>query len=83
MSLVGPRPSMPYEFECYETWHKRRVLAVKPGITGPWQVGGRSRVKFDDMVRLDIQYARRRSLWLDLCILFQTPAAVLSRDGAR
>ena len=82
MSLVGPRPPIPYEFDCYRTWHKRRVLAVKPGITGPWQVGGRSRVKFDDMVRLDLQYAKSWSVWEDLKILWKTPRAVVSGDGA-
>jgi lipopolysaccharide/colanic/teichoic acid biosynthesis glycosyltransferase len=82
MSLVGPRPPVLYEFECYDLWHKRRLLAVKPGITGLWQVDGRSRVKFDEMVRLDIRYARSWSLWLDLKILLQTPRAVLSRSGA-
>ena len=58
MSLVGPRPPVTYEFDRYDLWHKQRLLAVKPGITGLWQVDGRSRVKFDDMVRLDIRYAR-------------------------
>jgi exopolysaccharide biosynthesis polyprenyl glycosylphosphotransferase len=82
MSLVGPRPPIPYEFECYETWHKRRLLAVKPGITGLWQVGGRSTVKFDEMVRLDLKYSDTWSVWLDLKILLRTPAAVLSGDGA-
>ena len=57
MSLVGPRPPVMYEFERYDLWHKQRLLSVKPGITGLWQVDGRSRVKFDDMVRLDIRYA--------------------------
>ncbi len=82
MSLVGPRPPVPYEFECYDIWHRRRLLSVKPGITGMWQVGGRSKVKFDDMVRLDLQYARSWSPWLDVKILLQTPRAVLSREGA-
>ena len=82
MSLVGPRPPVVYEFQRYDLWHKQRLLAVKPGITGLWQVDGRSRVKFDDMVRLDIRYARKWSLWLDLKILFNTPRAVLSGDGA-
>lgn len=82
MSLVGPRPPVLYEFERYDLWHKQRLQAVKPGITGLWQVDGRSRVKFDDMVRLDIRYARKWSLWLDLKILLNTPAAVLSGDGA-
>lgn len=82
MSLVGPRPPVTYEFERYDLWHKQRLLTVKPGITGLWQVYGRSRVKFDDMVRLDIRYARSWSLWLDIKILLQTPSAVLSRSGA-
>jgi lipopolysaccharide/colanic/teichoic acid biosynthesis glycosyltransferase len=82
MSLVGPRPPVIYEFDRYHLWHKQRLLAVKPGITGLWQVDGRSRVKFDDMVRLDIRYARSWSLWLDLKILLNTPRAVLSGDGA-
>ena len=82
MSLVGPRPPVPYEFECYDVWHRRRLLAVKPGITGLWQVKGRSRTSFDEMVRLDLNYAREWSLWLDLKILLQTPRAVLSREGA-
>jgi lipopolysaccharide/colanic/teichoic acid biosynthesis glycosyltransferase len=77
MSLVGPRPPIPYELAAYQTWHRRRVLEVKPGITGLWQVTGRSRVKFDDMVRLDLRYATSWSLWLDLKILLRTPAAVI------
>ena len=82
MSLVGPRPPVTYEFERYNLWHRQRLAAVKPGITGLWQVEGRSRVTFDNMVRLDIQYARSWSLWLDLRILFQTPGAVLRGEGA-
>jgi lipopolysaccharide/colanic/teichoic acid biosynthesis glycosyltransferase len=82
MSLVGPRPPVTYEFDRYDLWHKQRLLALKPGITGLWQVDGRSRVKFDEMVRLDIRYARSWSLWLDIKILLHTPRAVLSRDGA-
>jgi exopolysaccharide biosynthesis polyprenyl glycosylphosphotransferase len=82
MSLIGPRPPLPYEFESYDLWHRRRVLEIKPGITGLWQVNGRSRTSFDDMVRLDLQYARQWSLWLDLKILLRTPMAVLSGDGA-
>jgi len=81
MSLVGPRPPVQYEFSAYETWHKRRLL-VKPGITGYWQVEGRSRVKFDEMVRMDIRYSRDWSLRLDLWILLRTPRAVLSGNGA-
>jgi lipopolysaccharide/colanic/teichoic acid biosynthesis glycosyltransferase len=82
MSLVGPRPPIPYELEYYQLWHRRRVLDVKPGITGLWQVTGRSRVTFDDMVRLDLRYVRHWSLWLDLRILLVTPRAVLSGTGA-
>lgn len=82
MSLVGPRPPVTYEFAHYDLWHRQRLLAVRPGITGLWQVDGRSRVKFDEMVRLDIRYARSWSFWLDVKILLQTPRAVLSRTGA-
>jgi len=82
MSLVGPRPPIIYEFERYDLWHRGRLLAVKPGITGLWQVHGRSRVKFDEMVRLDIRYARTWSLWLDFKILLQTPRAVVLGTGA-
>lgn len=82
MSLVGPRPPLPYEVEVYATWHRRRLLEAKPGITGLWQVHGRSRVEFDDMVRLDLRYARECSPLLDLKILLQTPKAVMGGDGA-
>jgi lipopolysaccharide/colanic/teichoic acid biosynthesis glycosyltransferase len=82
MSLVGPRPPLPYEVEAYEVWHRRRLLEAKPGITGLWQVHGRSRVDFDDMVRLDLRYARECSPWLDIKILLQTPKAVIAGDGA-
>ncbi len=82
MSLVGPRPPVPYEVESYDVWHRRRVLEAKPGITGLWQVNGRSQTSFDDMVRLDLQYVRSWSLWLDIRILLQTPAAVFSGKGA-
>jgi lipopolysaccharide/colanic/teichoic acid biosynthesis glycosyltransferase len=82
MSLVGPRPPIPYEMAVYKTWHRNRVLKVKPGITGLWQVTGRSRVKFDEMVRLDLRYASSWSLWLDLKILLSTPMAVFRGTGA-
>jgi lipopolysaccharide/colanic/teichoic acid biosynthesis glycosyltransferase len=82
MSLVGPRPAIPYEVEAYATWHRRRVLEAKPGITGLWQVNGRSRVTFDEMVRLDVRYASARSLWLDCKTILQTPRAVLFGSGA-
>ena len=82
MSLVGPRPALPYEVEQYKRWHTRRVFEAKPGITGLWQVGGRSRTTFDDMVRLDLRYAKARSLWIDIKILLATPAAVFTGKGA-
>jgi lipopolysaccharide/colanic/teichoic acid biosynthesis glycosyltransferase len=82
MSLVGPRPPIPYELAAYETWHRRRVLEVKPGITGLWQVTGRSRVKFDEMVRLDLRYASSWSPWIDAKILMRTPMAVIKGSGA-
>jgi lipopolysaccharide/colanic/teichoic acid biosynthesis glycosyltransferase len=82
MSLVGPRPALPYELEQYKPWHRRRVLEAKPGVTGLWQVTGRSRTTFDEMVRLDLRYARTCCLWTDIKILLATPAAVLSGRGA-
>jgi exopolysaccharide biosynthesis polyprenyl glycosylphosphotransferase len=82
MSLVGPRPPIPYEVEAYEIWHRRRFLETKPGITGLWQVEGRSRIRFDEMVRLDLKYAKIWSPWLDIKILLRTPWAVLRGDGA-
>jgi lipopolysaccharide/colanic/teichoic acid biosynthesis glycosyltransferase len=83
MSLVGPRPPLPYEVEQYEAWHRCRILEAQPGVTGLWQVTGRSRTTFDEMVRLDLRYVRTRSLWTDIRILLATPAAVLSGKGAR
>jgi lipopolysaccharide/colanic/teichoic acid biosynthesis glycosyltransferase len=82
MSLVGPRPPLPYEVERYRHWHRRRVMELKPGLTGLWQIEGRSRTTFDEMVRMDLKYARTQSLWLDLKIILQTPAAMLSGNGA-
>jgi lipopolysaccharide/colanic/teichoic acid biosynthesis glycosyltransferase len=82
MSLVGPRPPIPYELAAYQTWHRRRLLDVKPGITGLWQVTGRSSVKFDEMVRLDLRYATTWTPWLDLRILVRTPLAVIKGSGA-
>jgi exopolysaccharide biosynthesis polyprenyl glycosylphosphotransferase len=81
MSLVGPRPPVTYELKQYEEWHHRR-LDVKPGLTGLWQVKGRSRTTFEEMVRMDIEYAQTWSLWLDLKILLRTPVAVFRGDGA-
>ena len=82
MSLVGPRPPIPYELENYSLWHRRRVLEAKPGITGAWQVEGRSRTTFDEMVRMDLRYIRSQSVWLDLKILLKTPLAVINGNGA-
>lgn len=82
MSMVGPRPPIPYEVDAYQSWHRGRILEAKPGITGLWQVNGRSRLAFDDMVRLDLRYARGWSLWLDIKILLQTPRAVVLGEGA-
>jgi lipopolysaccharide/colanic/teichoic acid biosynthesis glycosyltransferase len=82
MSLVGPRPPLAYEVEQYQSWHRRRVLEAKPGLTGLWQVTGRSRTTFDEMVRLDLRYARSHSVWTDIKILLATPRAVISGKGA-
>jgi lipopolysaccharide/colanic/teichoic acid biosynthesis glycosyltransferase len=82
MSLVGPRPPVPYEFEVYDIWHRRRVLEVRPGVTGLWQVSGRNRTRFDEMVRLDLRYCQTWSIWLDLKILLATPKAVFNGGGA-
>jgi exopolysaccharide biosynthesis polyprenyl glycosylphosphotransferase len=82
MSLVGPRPPLPYEVEKYKSWHLRRILEVKPGITGLWQVEGRSKTSFDDMVRLDLCYVQNWSLLLDLKILIKTVREVFRSSGA-
>jgi lipopolysaccharide/colanic/teichoic acid biosynthesis glycosyltransferase len=81
MSLVGPRPAIPYEVEMYKPWHYRR-LETKPGVTGLWQVTARSTADFDEIVKLDIQYVDQQSFWLDLKILMRTPLAVLFCKGA-
>ncbi len=81
MSLVGPRPNMWYELEYYKSWHKRR-LEVLPGLTGLPQVRGRSRLRFDEIVELDIQYIENMSFWLDLEIILQTIPSILSGNGA-
>jgi lipopolysaccharide/colanic/teichoic acid biosynthesis glycosyltransferase len=83
MSLVGPRPPVLYEAERYKAWHRRRVLELKPGLTGIWQVEGRSRVTFDEMVRMDLRYLRQCSLQFDLGILLRTVVVVLRCDGAQ
>jgi len=82
MSLVGPRPPLPYEVEKYQLWHLRRVTDMRPGITGLWQVEGRSKTTFDEMVRLDIQYIREWSPSLDVKILLKTVKVTLLRIGA-
>jgi lipopolysaccharide/colanic/teichoic acid biosynthesis glycosyltransferase len=82
MSLVGPRPPIPYEVEHYKLWHYGRFVEVKPGLTGLWQVNGRSRTSFDDMVRLDLQYAENWSLWLDIKIMLKTLSALFKSEGA-
>ncbi len=82
MSLVGPRPPISYEVENYKPWHLRRILEIKPGITGFWQVDGRSRTSFDDMVRLDLRYTRDWSIWQDIKILLKTVKAVMDARGA-
>jgi lipopolysaccharide/colanic/teichoic acid biosynthesis glycosyltransferase len=76
MSLVGPRPPIPYEMENYRIWHLRRVLEIKPGITGFWQVAGRSTTTFDTMVRMDLQYIMGWTLWWDVKLILSTPFAV-------
>lgn len=81
MSLVGPRPPLPYELDLYQDWHKRR-LEVLPGLTGLWQVKGRNRVSFDEMVRMDLDYIEHQSFWLDFTILLQTPWALVNGKGA-
>jgi len=81
MSLVGPRPCLPYEYELYESWHKQR-LSVTPGCTGFWQVHGRSRVDFHDMVVMDLFYIDNMSPWMDLLLLLKTLPAMLGGRGA-
>jgi lipopolysaccharide/colanic/teichoic acid biosynthesis glycosyltransferase len=81
MSLVGPRPPVVYELEHYQDWHKRR-LSARPGLTGLWQVSGRSSVPFDEMVLLDLYYIEHRSLWMDVRILAKTLPVMLTGNGA-
>ena len=81
MSLVGPRPPIPYEVKHYPAhWFERFV--VKPGVTGLWQVSGRSELTLEEMVGLDVEYVRRRSLWLNVKIIARTIPVVLSTRGA-
>lgn len=81
MSVVGPRPSLPYEYEVYAEWHKQR-LVVLPGITGPWQVNAHNAVAFDDMVRMDLKYIQSMCLWLDLKLILLTPVEMIRGKGA-
>lgn len=81
MSLVGPRPPIPYEVKEYQDWHYRRITLAKPGITGLWQVCGRNTTTFEEMVRLDIRYVEDWSFWLDIKILFKTFKAVFGKEG--
>jgi len=78
MSLVGPRPCLPYEYEMYQPWQKQRFDSL-PGLTGLWQVSGKNSTTFSEMIRLDIQYSRTKSLWLDLKIMLKTVAALLGQ----
>jgi exopolysaccharide biosynthesis polyprenyl glycosylphosphotransferase len=80
MSIVGPRPPIPYEVEAYELWHRKR-LDMKPGLTGLWQVSGRNRLPFEEMVRLDLFYIENWSLLLDLKILLRTALVMIGREG--
>lgn len=81
MSLVGPRPDVPYAVDMYNDWHRERLRA-KPGITGLWQVRGRRNLSFEDMVRLDVDYIKRQSLFLDTKIMLLTVKIILRRDGS-
>jgi len=81
MSLIGPRPAIPYEVEMYKSWHFRR-LEAQPGLTGLQQVTARCTTDFDQQIRLDIEYVDKQSLWLDIKIIFKTPLAVISTTGA-
>ncbi len=81
MALVGPRPVIAYEAELYPAWYRER-FTVAPGLTGLWQVSGRNERTYEEMVALDVEYARQRSLRLDLTILVKTLFTVASRKGA-
>lgn len=81
MSMVGPRPHIPYEVDMYKDWHRRRLNGT-PGITGWWQIHGRSRVTFDDSVKMDIWYLEHQSLILDIRIMFRTITKAIVGRGA-
>lgn len=78
MSLVGPRPCTPFEYEQYQSWHKERFRSL-PGLTGLWQVSGKNKTTFSQMISLDIQYARTWSLWQDIKIMFRTLPVLLKQ----
>ena len=80
MSLVGPRPPLPFEVAAYDVWHRRR-LSMRPGMTGLWQVTARREPDFDRWVEADLEYIDRWSIWLDLRIILRTIPAVLGREG--
>jgi lipopolysaccharide/colanic/teichoic acid biosynthesis glycosyltransferase len=80
MSLIGPRPCVPYEYEQYQPWQRERFDTL-PGLTGLWQVSGKNRTTFDEMIRLDIHYAHHKSLWMDLKIILLTLPALLQQVG--
>ena len=81
MSLIGPRPCLPYEYDVYEDWYKKRA-SIRPGITGLWQVAGRSEVEFEEMILLDLYYVYNRNIWMDINILYETIFVVLKKKGA-
>jgi lipopolysaccharide/colanic/teichoic acid biosynthesis glycosyltransferase len=78
MSLVGPRPCLPYEYEAYRPWQKERIKGL-PGLTGLWQVSGKNKTTFEQMIHLDISYLRSKSIWLDLGIMLKTVPALLQQ----
>jgi lipopolysaccharide/colanic/teichoic acid biosynthesis glycosyltransferase len=82
MSIVGPRPMIPYELECFQVWHHKRH-DVRPGLTGPWQVWGRGRMSVKEMLELDLEYAFTWTIWTDLKLIALTIPAVLKRNGAQ
>lgn len=77
MSIVGPRPPIPYEVEEYKIWHLKRVMEIKPGITGPWQVYGRNTTTFDEMVRMDINYIKKHNPIMDIILMLKTPSSLI------
>jgi len=80
MSLVGPRPDLPYVVELYEPWHMQRLSTLQ-GLTGLWQVSARNSSSFDNFIRTDLEYIQKQSLWFDLIILIKTPLAIFDRKG--